>query len=49
MHSLSNPKDERVNVEETPFIWEIENRDAFKTVGGVFNSCQDEATPCSIT
>jgi len=25
-----------VGVEETAFIWEVENRDAFKTVGGVF-------------
>jgi hypothetical protein len=37
---LVNPKDESGKpVEETTsnFIWEIENRDAFKTVGGVFN------------
>ena len=26
-----------VDVPATPFIWEIENRDAFKTVGDVFN------------
>ena len=26
-----------VDVDETPFIWEIDNRDAFKDVGGVFN------------
>ena len=25
-----------VDVEETPFIWEVENRDAFKNVGGAF-------------
>ena len=25
-----------VEVEETPFIWEVENRDAFKNVGGAF-------------
>ena len=26
-----------INLEPTPFIWEVENRDAFKTVGGVFS------------
>ena len=26
-----------VTVDATPFIWEVENRDAFKTVGDVFN------------
>jgi hypothetical protein len=25
-----------VELESIPFIWEVENRDAFKTVGGVF-------------
>ena len=25
-----------VTVDATPFIWEVENRDAFKTIGGVF-------------
>ncbi len=24
-------------MDNTPFIWEVENRDAFKTVGGVFS------------
>lgn len=36
---LINPKDadgNSVELEATPFIWEVENRDAFKTVGGVF-------------
>ena len=36
---LVNPKDadgNPVEVEATPFIWEVENRDAFKTIGGVF-------------
>ena len=36
---LTNPKDAEgnpVDVAATPFIWEVENRDAFKTVGGVF-------------
>ena len=36
---LVNPKDadgNPVEVDTTPFIWEVENRDAFKTVGGVF-------------
>jgi hypothetical protein len=36
---LINPKDVNgnpVELEPTPFIWEVENRDAFKTVGGVF-------------
>lgn len=28
---------ESVDVDETPFIWEIDNRDAFKNVGKVFN------------
>jgi hypothetical protein len=37
---LINPTDEQgnsVEVDEMPFIWEIENRDAFKDVGAVFN------------
>jgi len=36
---LVNAKDadgKPVDVETTPFIWEVENKDAFKTVGGVF-------------
>lgn len=36
---LVNPKDadgNPVDIQATPFIWEVENRDAFKTVGGVF-------------
>jgi len=36
---LINPKDDNgnpVDVGITPFIWEVENRDAFKTIGGVF-------------
>jgi hypothetical protein len=32
----SNNKVESVNFESTPFIWEIDNRDAFKTVGAPF-------------
>ena len=37
---LVNPVDANgnsVDVETTPFIWEVENRDAFKTMGDVFN------------
>ena len=37
---LVNPKDadgKEASVDTVPFIWEVENRDAFKTVGGVFN------------
>ena len=37
---LVNPTDDQgnsVDIESTPFIWEIDNRDAFKTVGEVFN------------
>jgi len=37
---LVNPVDasgNSVDVESTPFIWEVENRDAFKTMGDVFN------------
>ena len=36
---LTNAKDvngNAVDVETTPFIWEVENRDAFKTIGGIF-------------
>lgn len=36
---LINPTDangEEVTLDETPFIWEVDNRDAFKTVGSVF-------------
>lgn len=36
---LINPTDangEEVTLDETPFIWEVDNRDAFKTVGGAF-------------
>ena len=36
---LINAKDvngNAVEVETTPFIWEVENRDAFKTIGGIF-------------
>lgn len=36
---LTNPVDQagnRVDVEPTAFIWEIDNRDAYKTVGNVF-------------
>ena len=32
----SNNKGESVDFESTPFIWEIDNRDAFKTVGAPF-------------
>jgi hypothetical protein len=31
-----NSRGETVSIESTPFIWEIENRDAFKTVGNLF-------------
>ena len=37
---MVNPVDANgnsVDVETTPFIWEVENRDAFKTMGDVFN------------
>tara|TARA_R100001460_G_scaffold25386_5_gene51059 strand:- start:627 stop:1508 length:882 start_codon:yes stop_codon:yes gene_type:complete len=37
---LINAKDadgKEASVDTVPFIWEVENRDAFKTVGGVFN------------
>ena len=37
---LVNPVDANgnsVEVDSTPFIWEVENRDAFKTMGDVFN------------
>jgi len=37
---LVNPTDDAgnpVEVETLPFIWEVENRDAFKTVGAVFS------------
>lgn len=36
-----NPTDDKgnsVNVEPTPFIWEIDNRDAFKEIGNSFNT-----------
>ena len=39
MVELINPKDangNNVEVDITPFIWEVENRDAFKTIGGIF-------------
>jgi len=31
-----NPVDDGIPLSNVPFIWEVENRDAFKTVGGVF-------------
>jgi len=37
---LTNPTDNAgnpVEVETIPFIWEVENRDAFKTVGAIFS------------
>tara|TARA_R110002111_G_scaffold85073_1_gene133523 strand:+ start:344 stop:883 length:540 start_codon:yes stop_codon:yes gene_type:complete len=37
---LVNPTDDKgtpVSVDATPFIWEIDNRDAFKTMGEQFN------------
>jgi hypothetical protein len=37
---MINPVDangKEVDVDTTPFIWEVENRDAFKTMGDVFN------------
>jgi hypothetical protein len=33
----TNDKGEEVELENTPFIWEIDNRDAFKIVGNSFN------------
>jgi hypothetical protein len=38
---LTNPVDARgepAEVDEAPFIWEVDNRDAFKTVGGPFQT-----------
>lgn len=32
-----NDKGEDVQLDETPFIWEIDNRDAFKSMGDVFS------------
>ena len=38
----------KVEMDETPFIWEIDNRDAFKMVGNSFyQTCQDEASTCA--
>ena len=39
MVELINPKDANgndVEIETIPFIWELENRDAFKTIGNIF-------------
>ena len=39
--TLHNPKDEKgkkVSMSESPFIWEIDNREAFKSVGDAFNT-----------
>ena len=38
---MSDPLDEQGNpadVQEVPFIWEVDNRDAFKTIGGPFQT-----------
>ena len=32
-----NASGDSVDIDSTPFIWEVENRDAFKTMGDVFN------------
>lgn len=37
MHDAVDEKGEHVDVPPTPVIWEVDNRDAFKTMGGVFN------------
>lgn len=36
MQNVVNEKGEEVELDETPFIWEIDNRDAFKMVGESF-------------
>jgi hypothetical protein len=36
MIDVVNSKGDAVELASTPFIWEVENRDAFKTIGGVF-------------
>ena len=39
--AMSNPLDVRgepVEIDETPFIWEVDNREAFKTMGGPFQT-----------
>ena len=41
MLTLHNPKDEqgkKVSISDSPFIWEIDNREAFKAVGDAFNT-----------
>ena len=37
LHDAVDENGKAVDVADTPFIWEIENRDAFKDVGTVFN------------
>jgi hypothetical protein len=36
--NATNEKGDKVDVSSTPFIWEIDNRDAFKEIGGCFAS-----------
>jgi|SRR5210317_33460 hypothetical protein len=41
MVSMENAKDEKgnkVSVDDSPFIWEIDNREAYKAVGDAFNT-----------
>lgn len=38
LHDAVDDKGESVDVPPTPVIWEVDNRDAFKTIGGVFTS-----------
>jgi len=37
LDGVTNEKGESVELQESPFIWEIDNRDAFKTMGEPFN------------
>jgi hypothetical protein len=42
MVSMDDAKDEKGNkvsdIEDSPFIWEIDNREAYKAVGDAFNT-----------
>ena len=41
MVSMNDAKDEKgqkIDIEDSPFIWEIDNREAFKAVGDAFNT-----------
>jgi hypothetical protein len=38
LHNAVDANGESVEVAPTPVIWEVDNKDAFKTLGGVFNS-----------